>query len=166
MNSKVKIVSVVLCVAVIVACYVGYSTAVSFASFDICEVDNSSLIESYWTEVLGTIPASKAADYGAYGWENDLQVIEIDYELYNPFNDRITIPGNLCYYYGDDGRWLTTYDATEDYLEISGYDNCKMLPPGENMGFREYVLVPEGMKVIYASGEVDGTEKVAIRIED
>lgn len=164
MNSKVKIVSVALCVVVLTGCYVGYSTALSYAYFDICRANNCSLISSYWTQELWTIPASQAADYGAYGWENDLQVIQIDYELYNPFNDRITIPGNLCYYYGEDGRWLTTYDTIDSDSIISGYDNCKMLPPGESMGFREYVLVPEGTKEIYAYGNLEDEEKVTIRI--
>lgn len=164
MNNKVKIISVVLCVVIIAGCYAGYSVAVSQAIYDITRSDNCSLIDSYWPEVLWTIPASEASDYGVYSWENDLQLVEITYELYNPVNDRITIPGNLFYYYGEDGSWLTTYDAVGNYSDISGYDNCRILPPGERILFWEYVLVPEGMKEIYAYGDPDDTEGVTIRI--
>lgn len=164
MMNKVKIISVVLCVVVIIGCYFGYSVSLSQMYFDVCSPSSCSLISDYETEVLWTISADEAYEYGVYYTEGDLEAVEITYELYNPLNDRITIAGNLCYYFGEGDEWLTAFDSVASMGDISEYDNCKILPPGERMIFKEYVLVPEEMEEIYAQPYWGSADAVTIKL--
>lgn len=164
MTNKVKIVSVVFCVVVVIGCCFGYSASVSQMYYDICSPGSCSFISSYEAEALWTIPADEAYEYGVYYSEGDVDAVEITYELYNPLNDSITIAGNLCYYYGEGDEWITAFDSIASTGDISEYENCKILPPGESMIFKEYVLVPEGAEEIYACPYYGSTDEMTIKL--
>ena len=68
----------------------------------------------------------------------------------------------ICFGEGDE--WLTAFDSVASMGDISEYDNCKILPPGERMIFKEYVLVPEEMEEIYAQPYWGSADAVTIKL--
>lgn len=168
MRNKVKTLSVVLCVVVVLVCLISYSGAVSELYYDICNPSSCSIISGYETKVLETVPAGyQVSEYEPVYGMDDVKIVEITYELFNPVNDKIVFGSDLCYYYGENDEWISVVDMNLDYSDISQSENCKILPPGERVFFKDYVLVPKGMKEIYAYrgwGVNDYQEKVTIRL--
>lgn len=164
MTNKVKIFSVVFCVVVVIGCCFGYSASVSQMYYDICSPGTCSLINGYETQTLWTIPADEAYEYGVYYSEGDVNAVEITYELYNPLNDTIWIAGNLCHYYEEGQGGLTEFDSAASTGDISEYENCKILPPGESMIFKECVLVPEEAEEIYAYPYYGSADEMTIKL--
>lgn len=165
MRKKVKVLSVVLCVVVVIVCLVSYSGTVSELHYDICKPSSCSLISAYGAKVLDAVP--EGYQISSYDSMDGMEIVEIVYELSNPVNDKISFWGNFCYYYGENDEWISILDMDLDYSDISQYENCKILPPGESLFYKEYVLVPKGMKKIYAYrgwSKKDYQEKVTIKL--
>lgn len=164
MINRKKYFSVVFCVIVVIVCFIGYSVSLSQIYYDVCSPKDCALISGYETKELWTVPAEEAYEYGIYYAEGDLKAVEITYELYNPLNEMITITGNLCYYRGEGDEWVSAFDSIDSTADISEYENRKILPSGESMVFKEYVLVSEEMEEIYAYSYWGSGDKLTISL--
>jgi len=163
MKSKANIFSCVFCGFVILVCLICYSGCASSAYFDICTPYAYSPIEGYGAVAVEKTPEGYYISANAMPDDaDDMKVVEVTYELVGVVNDTMSILGNLCYYYGENGEWLYVLEKDPDYWGALNYENCKILPPGAHMIFREYVLVPESAEQINAYRQMGEEEEEMI----
>ena len=72
--------------------------------------------------------------------------------------------GDLCYYYGENGEWIDVLEKDDDYWGEVSSDSCNIIPPGEHVFWREYVLVPKGMKTLSAQRTMGENEELLIEL--
>lgn len=151
MSSKVKIGSVVVCVLVILICCISYTVYVSQAIYRIetvyPEVEGSS------ARIVDAAPEGYYARY--YDGEDltDMEVVEVTWQLSNITNEWIYADHFWAYYYDAKGHYLDVMkkEEEEEDLLIPSYNNEKIIPSGEQVDYKEYVLVPEGTRSIEAT---------------
>lgn len=141
MKSKIKIISVVVCGIVILSCCIFYKWYVSQAIYDIRT--SYAEAESCSVRVMDAPPEG----YFVYYYDGDdlaeMKVLEVAWQLSNITNERKDADNFWTSYRDTDGRYL---DVMEKYTEdsiVPGYENKRIIPPGERADFIEYVLVPK-----------------------
>lgn len=152
---KTKIISCVSCAIVVLMCLIFYSGYVSRQYYEVCTPYGYSPITGYEIEILEEVPEGYEYHMSEYAIRDEMKVVEITYELTGVVNDSLGIQGNLCYYYGEDGGWIDILEKDEDYWGEISCDGYNIIPPGERVLFREYVLVPKNIGEITANW-VDG----------
>lgn len=162
--SKTKIVSCACCAAVVLVCLICYSGYVSQMYYEVCTPFGYSPITGYEAQILDEIPEGYEYHISEYTVMDEMNVVEITYELTGVVNDSIGIVGNLCYYYGEDGTWIDILEKDEDYWGEISYDGYHIIPPGEHVFFKEYVLVPKGMKALSAQRTMGENEEILIEL--
>ena len=160
---KVKIISGVLCAVVVLVClisYLSYERDLHYVFYSSCDY---AMIEGYEADILEKIPEGYLLpDYETVDMEN-VKVVEITYDLTNQVNDTGWFWEYLCYYYGDDDGRIIRLDEDENYWGVRNYGNCDILPPGEHVIYKEYVVVPKDMKQIKAR-RAGSSEKIVINL--
>ena len=169
MKNKLKVFSgvfsCVFCVIVVLVCLICYSGYVSQLYFDVCTPYAHSPIAGCEGVRLGEVPEGyRIPDYMEIDDLDEMEAVEITYELVGTVNDSIGIVGNLCFYYGENDEWISVLEKDRDYWGPGNYENSKILPPGEHVVFKEYVLVPKGMKEIRAYWISGNSEKITIKL--
>lgn len=165
MNNKRNVFSIVFCVIVVLVCLICYSGYVSQLYYDVCTPYAYSPIEGCEAVLLDEVPEGYLIpDYMAEEYSEEMEVAEITYELAGTVNDTMAVLGNLCFYYGENGEWIDVLEEDEDYRGAWNYENCNILPPGERVVWKEYVLVPKGMREINARWVSDESEQITIKL--
>lgn len=146
---KVKVISVMICVFVMVVCGICYTGYVSRTIFDI-EISYPE-VEGCSARMADEVPEGYFVYY--YGDEEDLadmEAVEVTWQLSNIINDWIYVDHFWADYRGTDGSYLYAMEKEEEELAIPGYENKRIIPPGEQVNYTEYVLVPEGTREMEA----------------
>lgn len=165
MKNKLNVFSGVFCAVVVLACLICYSGYVSQLYFDVCTPYAYSPIAGCEGIRLDGMPEGYLIpDYMAVDDPEEMEVVEITYDLVGTINDTTDICGNICLYYGENDEWISVLEKDEDYWGPGNYQNCNILPPGEHAVFKEYVLVPKGMKEIRAYRVSGGDEGITIQL--
>lgn len=149
MSSKVKISSVVVCVLVILICYISYTGYVSQAIYG---------IETGYPEAEGCsarlVDAAPEGYYLYYYDEvdlTDMEVVEVTWQLANITNEWIYADYFWANYYDANGYYLDVMEKEDEDSLIPSYENEVIIPSGEQVDYTEYVLVPEGTRSIEAT---------------
>lgn len=141
MRGKVKVISAVACVAVIFLCCIFYKQYVSEAIYGISTPYSEA--ESCSARVLDAVPEG----YFSYYYDDDdlaeMKVVEVTWRLCNNTNERKQASRFWASYNGTDGRYLNVLEEDTEDLIVPVYDNKRVIPPGEQTDFIEYVLVPK-----------------------
>ena len=161
---KMKIISCVSCAIVVLMCLICYSGYVSQQYYEVCTPYGYSPITGYETKVLEEIPEGYEYHISGYSAIGEMQVVEITYELTGVVNEPLGIVGNLCHYYGENGEWIDVLEKDDDYWGEMRSDSYHIIPPGERVYFREYVLVPEGMRTLNAQRTMGENEELVIKL--
>ena len=163
---KGKIISGILCAAVVLICLFFYTGYASELYYDICTPYAYPMIEGFETVILEEMPEGYLLPDYVTADIHDMKVVEITYSLKNTINDTMGFLGYLCYYYGENGEWIDKLNKDEDYWGVRNYENCNILPPGEHGIFKEYIVVPKDMKEISAQrimGESEDMMTIKLR---
>lgn len=141
MRSKVKVISAVACVVVILSCYIFYKWYVSQAIYDISTSYPEA--ESCSARVMDAVPEG----YFSYYYDDDdlaeMKVVEVTWRLCNNTNERKEADNFWASYRDTDGRYLDVMEEDTEDLIVLRYENKRVIPPGEQTDFIEYVLVPK-----------------------
>lgn len=162
--SKMKIISCVSCAIVVLMCLICYSGYVSQQYYEVCTPYGYSPITGYEAKVLEEIPEGYEYHISEYAVMEEMQVVEITWELTGVVNEPMGILGDLCYYYGENGEWIDVLEKDDDYWGEVSSDSCNIIPPGEHVLWREYVLVPKGMKTLSAQRTMGENEELLIEL--
>ena len=165
MKNKLNVFSVVFCAIIVLVCLICYSGYVSQLYYDVCTPYAYPPIADCEAVLLDEVPEGYLIpDYVAADDPEEMEVTEITYELAGTVNDTMPVLGNLCFYYGENGEWIDVLEKDEDYWGARNYENCNILPPGEHVVWKEYVLVPKGMREISVHWVPDGSEQITIKL--
>ncbi len=161
MKNRAKIVFLIFYVVVICGCGVFYLAYGRRLYRNICTPQAYSPITGYSAEIVDGIP--EGYEYGVPGYKatDGMKVMEITYKLRGVVNEPIEFTGGLCDYYDADGECLDALDRDPAYW---AYIDGTVLPPGENVIYREYVLVPEGTESIRAYPSMGENEELLIEL--
>lgn len=162
--NKAKIVSVIACISVIVICIIYYTGYVSQAIYEVRT--DCPEVESCSAGKVDTAPEGYTVSY--YGNDDDLketEVVEVTWLLSNITNEQIDVDDFWTNYESMDGGRLYVMEKKEA-LAVSDYENRRVIPPGEQTAYAEYVLVPAGCHEIRAkfrnAAQKDGREILAV----
>lgn len=153
--NKVKICSVIVCIIVMVACFIYYTRYVSQTIYDL-EVHYPK-VESCSAQKVDTVPEGYYVyHYGNYDDLAEMEAVEVTWQLCNITNEQIDVENFWAAYYSEDGSYLYEMEKDAEALAVSDYDNRKIIPSGGRAFYTEYVLVPKGSHQIEAK-TIDGT---------
>lgn len=161
---RTKIISCVICAVVVLVCLIFYAGYVSQMYYDVCTPYEYSPIAGYETRILEEVPEGYEYHISGYTAMDEMNVVEITYELTGVVNEPMMILGDLCHYYGERGEWIDVLEKDEDYWGEASCDTCNIVPPGEHVFFKEYVLVPRGMKRLSAQRTMGENEEILIEL--
>lgn len=157
MSGKIKIGSVVACSMVVVFCIIGYSVYVSEAIYD-TRVHYPE-VEGCSARVLEEMPEGYHIRRYEEGEESSWRdVVEVTWQLSNITNESAQVDYFWANYDSEDDHYLDVMEKNEEDLAIAGYENRRVLPPGERTNYTEYVLVPKGSHVILATPGYTATQ--------
>lgn len=149
MSGRVKIGSVIACVVVIVMCCIYYTVHISNAIYNISSRNPAVKVEDCSAKIADAAPEGYYVYY--YGDEEDLadmEVVEVTWLLSNHTNNKVDIDEFWADYDSVAGFYLYRMRKETEDLAVPNYENRKILPPGEQASFKEYVLVPKGLHEI------------------
>lgn len=141
--NKTKLVPVIACVSAVLVCLIYYTKYVSQAIYDVRvyypQVENCS------AKKVDAAPEEYFVYYyGDYEDLAEMEVVKVTWQLSNITNGRIDADDFWASYYGTDGSYLYVMEKDDEGLAVSDYENRKIIPPGKQAVYTEYVLVPEG----------------------
>lgn len=145
--NKMKFGSVIACVIVILLCAVYYSWYVSQAIYDVRTLYPKA--EGCSAEKISEMPEGYFFRYyGDYEDLGELEVVEVTWLLSNITNEQIEVDDFWSDYDSMDGSRV--YVLEKEDLAIRDYENKKIIPPGEQTVYTEYVIVAAGSHEINA----------------
>lgn len=147
--NKIKIGSVIACVGVILICVIYYSRYVSETIYDLRAGHPG--VESCSAGKINGIPEGYSFRYyGDYKDLEEMAAVEITWVLSNITNELMDMDDFRADYESTDGSYLYVMEKEEEDLAIPDYENRRVIPPGEQAVYTEYVLVPAGSHEIKA----------------
>lgn len=156
--NKIKIGSVIACVSVILICVVYYSRYVSETIYDLRT--GYPTAESCSARKVDGMPEGY---YFRNYDDNDpdkMEVVEITWLLSNITNEQINVNNFWASYDSEDRSYLGVAVIEEEDLAIRNYENERVIPPGEQVIYTDYVLVPAECHEIEAGAlQTDGDKE-------
>lgn len=137
--NKIKTGSVIVCVSVILICVVYYSKYVSQLIYDLRA--GHPRVVSCSARKVDEPPEGYYHRY--YGDNNpgEMEVVEVTWLLSNITNEQIYVDDFRAGYESTDGSGLYVMEKDKEGLAISDYENKRVIPPGEQSAYTEYILV-------------------------
>lgn len=148
--NKTKIGSVIACVVVVLICFIFYTRYVSETMYKLHA--GYPKVESCSAKKVDEVP--EGYSFRHYEDNNGLlkmEVVEVTWLLSNITNERIDTNYFRASYDSTDGSYLREAEKEEEDLAIPDYTNRKIIPPGEQVAYTDYVLVTAGCHEIEAS---------------
>lgn len=149
MNKIRKICAAVFCgVIIIVCCMFGFREPPAVVVENHCPYP---VLESYSARVVDAVPESFRSEYIDEMLDDGGKVVEVTWNFTNSADKSVIMKYVWIDYECSESRieWLYALEEKKDWRTAG--DDPEILPPGEHITVREYVMVLKGMREIKAS---------------